>query len=517
MKRVGFALGCLAVAGALVSCSKSGDGPVVYRARAVLQVVPEKGATAAARTAYIVTQAELARGREVLERVAAGLGLAAKWELEDPAEVLARLSLMVSSARVGESDLVEIAVEGPEPQEAADIANAAAESFAEWRREVELGEVEQALDRLEAERAAQEVKLEESRRRMLELMEKNAIIDLGAGTGDDGGAAAEVAQLRAVLRALDELEGDDLIRAAAELGGQGLTLTENYPEYLDLRIQERALLEGGLGTRHPKVVATSRSREALGRLLVEAVEESKKSLEMRLAIAERKLVEAEEGRAARAGIRAEARANALELDAQKAEAGRARKRSEQAADEIGGLRAAAEGACARSRSSSGRWCRRPGVAGTQTNPRHPDRSGKLYRCSNDQCHTLPLRRRPPDRKPRWHSRLARFGEGFGRALFRPSNRPSLAPEDDRPNASLNAAERQLGEYFDGRRERFELALDACGTDFQTSVWEQLRRIPFGETASYGDLAKRLGKPGAMRAVGLANGANPISIIVPVTA
>ncbi len=79
---------------------------------------------------------------------------------------------------------------------------------------------------------------------------------------------------------------------------------------------------------------------------------------------------------------------------------------------------------------------------------------------------------------------------------------------------LEAAERQLGEYFAGDRAAFDLPLDSGGTEFQRAVWAQLRAIPFGETRSYGGLATALGKPGAMRAVGLANGANPISIIVP---
>lgn len=79
---------------------------------------------------------------------------------------------------------------------------------------------------------------------------------------------------------------------------------------------------------------------------------------------------------------------------------------------------------------------------------------------------------------------------------------------------LKAAAAQLKEYFAGRRERFELALDPAGTEFQRGVWRQLRRIPHGETASYRDIAERLGNPGAVRAVGMANGANPISIIVP---
>ncbi|MEU0137601.1 methylated-DNA--[protein]-cysteine S-methyltransferase [Streptomyces sp. NPDC006296] len=74
--------------------------------------------------------------------------------------------------------------------------------------------------------------------------------------------------------------------------------------------------------------------------------------------------------------------------------------------------------------------------------------------------------------------------------------------------------RQLNAYFAGERTEFDLPLDLAGTPFQRSVWAELVRIPYGETRSYGELAENLGKPGASRAVGLANGRNPIGIIVP---
>lgn len=73
---------------------------------------------------------------------------------------------------------------------------------------------------------------------------------------------------------------------------------------------------------------------------------------------------------------------------------------------------------------------------------------------------------------------------------------------------------QLDEYFAGERTEFDLPLRLHGTPFQRSVWEQLRTIPYGETRSYGQLADALGKSGASRAVGLANGKNPVGIIVP---
>lgn len=76
------------------------------------------------------------------------------------------------------------------------------------------------------------------------------------------------------------------------------------------------------------------------------------------------------------------------------------------------------------------------------------------------------------------------------------------------------AMRQLEEWLAGKREDFELALAPPGTAFQQRVWQELRRIPFGATISYGELARRIGSPGASRAVGAANGANPIPIVIP---
>jgi methylated-DNA-[protein]-cysteine S-methyltransferase len=79
---------------------------------------------------------------------------------------------------------------------------------------------------------------------------------------------------------------------------------------------------------------------------------------------------------------------------------------------------------------------------------------------------------------------------------------------------LALALRQLEEYFEGRRTRFELGLDVQGTPFQKRVWSELSRIPYGKTRSYAEIARSLKQDKAFRAVGTANGRNPISIIVP---
>ncbi|MBK5537029.1 methylated-DNA--[protein]-cysteine S-methyltransferase [Pseudomonas sp. TH05] len=95
------------------------------------------------------------------------------------------------------------------------------------------------------------------------------------------------------------------------------------------------------------------------------------------------------------------------------------------------------------------------------------------------------------------------------------NRVRLGPlQEIRDEPVLLETERQLNEYFAGNREQFELDLDFAGTPFQCKVWQALLTIPFGETRSYSQIATQVGSPKAVRAVGAANGRNPISIVAP---
>jgi methylated-DNA-[protein]-cysteine S-methyltransferase len=89
---------------------------------------------------------------------------------------------------------------------------------------------------------------------------------------------------------------------------------------------------------------------------------------------------------------------------------------------------------------------------------------------------------------------------------------SVVEDVDHPILCL--AEQQLGEYFAGARKSFDLPLDFAGTPFQKKVWSELLNIPFGQTRTYGQIANAIGKPRAFRAVGAANGKNPISIVAP---
>ena len=112
-------------------------------------------------------------------------------------------------------------------------------------------------------------------------------------------------------------------------------------------------------------------------------------------------------------------------------------------------------------------------------------------------------------------RLARDGEGLCALQFLSGRRPAdPLPDAVRDDGALAGVRAELEEYFEGARRAFTVPFILRGTPFQRRVWGELCRIPYGETISYAELARRIGSPKAVRAVGLANGANPIAIIVP---
>ena len=111
--------------------------------------------------------------------------------------------------------------------------------------------------------------------------------------------------------------------------------------------------------------------------------------------------------------------------------------------------------------------------------------------------------------------LAADAGGLTRVHFQAGPAPLQPPAGWRHDAApLEDAITQLAEYFSGKRRTFGLPLAPAGTPFQLSVWQALRAIPYGDTVSYGQLARQLGLPQGARAVGLANGSNPLPIIVP---
>jgi O-6-methylguanine DNA methyltransferase len=112
--------------------------------------------------------------------------------------------------------------------------------------------------------------------------------------------------------------------------------------------------------------------------------------------------------------------------------------------------------------------------------------------------------------------ICRVSIGVSDRQFADELARSDRPEDWRRNGEpvLREAARQLGEYFRGERRDFRLPLDLKGTSFQREIWNALLRIPYGVTRTYAEVAREVGSPKAVRAVGTANGANPVAIIIP---
>ncbi len=107
------------------------------------------------------------------------------------------------------------------------------------------------------------------------------------------------------------------------------------------------------------------------------------------------------------------------------------------------------------------------------------------------------------------------GAALTRLHMQDAPRPiAPSPEWRREDGAFATAVRQLSEYFAGERREFDLPLALHGNDFELRVWAALLEIPYGETASYGEIARTIGAPSAARAVGLSNGRNPIALIVP---
>ena len=110
--------------------------------------------------------------------------------------------------------------------------------------------------------------------------------------------------------------------------------------------------------------------------------------------------------------------------------------------------------------------------------------------------------------------VVRDGDALVRLAMAPPGRFVDAELGERTDKGFADVVRQLGEYFAGERTAFDLPLRPVGGDFELAVWDQLTRIPYGETRSYGHVARAVGEPGGAQAVGAANGRNPLAIVVP---
>ena len=110
--------------------------------------------------------------------------------------------------------------------------------------------------------------------------------------------------------------------------------------------------------------------------------------------------------------------------------------------------------------------------------------------------------------------LVASAKGLQSLFWKKSDTAMLSDPKSPEGRLLNQAHVQVLEYLEGRRKKFDLPLDPQGTDFQKKVWKELQRIPYGKTRSYKELATALGSPQASRAVGTANGKNPLCLVIP---
>jgi uncharacterized protein involved in exopolysaccharide biosynthesis len=285
---------CLIVGAALcvVGCGNraTSEGGSATEARVVLEVRPP----AENADLYIATQAELARGDEVLAAAAEALSLADKWGVTDNAAAAAKLAPMVTSARVGDSALIELVVTAADETASAEIANAVAKAFVSWSMDEEEAKFEKRRDALQEKIEAQKKKLEGSRQKMLDVMEQHKITDLGAPDRSEPlgqkresfALTRQVDDLRTKVEALMDLDGDQLIEAAVDLGIANPALNTHYPKLQNLKLTKAQLSSSGLASKHPKVVAVDRELTEVEEMLVGAVDLATKTLKAQLEMSE---------------------------------------------------------------------------------------------------------------------------------------------------------------------------------------------------------------------------------------
>ena len=259
---------------------------------------------------FMQTQFAIIESKENLDKVIKELKLLDEWGLATELDAYKRLVKKLRAQDVRGTDLVEIEFFDPDPKLAAKIADKIAESYQERRRVLEQDKANQAIEELELQVKAQVKLVDDSRSKMLKLMKDSGIVDLGSGrpswmtgggvqTGtdqivmagkmDEYTAKAEMESLRTTISTLMDLDGDELIKAAVQLGINNPTLATRHPEYESALLMERQLLDSGLGRKHPKVLAVRGSIEMLRGMLVEAVNSTKRTLGTQMEMAEKTL------------------------------------------------------------------------------------------------------------------------------------------------------------------------------------------------------------------------------------
>ena len=255
---------------------------------------------------FMQTQFAIIESKENLMKVVKEKDLMKEWSMSTELDAYTRLVRKMRANDVRGTDLVQIQVYDPDPKLAADLANMIATSYKERREQIEGEKSGRVLEELQLEAKSQEKLMTDSRSTMLTLMKDLHLIDVspstpkwmggGLETGasslvmrakmDEYQAQAEMDGLRTTIKTMMDLDGDELIKAAVELGISSPTLINRYPEYQTAKLQERAMYDAGLGAKHPKILQLQGTITMLKKMLVDAVDSTKQTLGTKLEIAE---------------------------------------------------------------------------------------------------------------------------------------------------------------------------------------------------------------------------------------
>ena len=288
----------------------------VQRQANELEVFRETGSIADTGNAsphmtFMQTQFEIIKSRKTLMLVINNLELVQEFGVQNEQAAFQRLKDLINTENVRGTDLIDIEVYYTDAKFAADIANEVATSY-RVRRVNEMQErASRALDTLTNQIEKQKAKLEKLRAAMLDKMEQYRVVDLQLGTPswlrgsqpntgigslvmrakeEEFTAEGSIQDLRTTIKALQDLDGDELIKAAVDLGVNNQTLTKRYPDYQTALLTRESLRESGVGNKHPKSLNLDRQIELLKEMLLEAVDTAKSALGTRLSMAEQTLL-----------------------------------------------------------------------------------------------------------------------------------------------------------------------------------------------------------------------------------
>jgi capsular exopolysaccharide synthesis family protein len=258
---------------------------------------------------FMQTQFAIIESKENLINVIKQQDLLKKWSVSTELEAYNRLVRKMRAQDVRGTDLVQITVYDPDPTLAKDLANSIAEAYKDRREESERDRSKRVLDELKMESKTQEKLMEEARTTMLNLMKDSNLVDISGNTpkwmggsletgsgsivmrskNDEYQAKSEMEGLRNTIETMMNLDGDELIKAAVELGINNPTLVNRYPEYESSLLAEQSLRNSGLGRKHPKVLQVQGTSAMLKKMLVDAVDSTRRTLGTKMKIAEENL------------------------------------------------------------------------------------------------------------------------------------------------------------------------------------------------------------------------------------